>query len=553
MPLEQALQAFYRDFLEPLKRDQETALMMKLHFRELFEPTGAWQQVVEQELRPRFSELTRLLQRELGLARIDRDVHRAALAMVGMAVHLFTCQDEVRHLAPGVLGASRGIDVLAQRLAGYACAIIEGERLRRLGETDPTVMQTAAPPGRQTAAPPVRQTAAPTGRQRAAPTNRTSPPSRGGRRWSRGRWGGTSFTIAPRGQTRMPGATGGTHHRQGADPSTHDLRLVGNTRKRRGLNGRRRTRGLLRRLPLLGLLSACAGLRPVGPQPTPAPAPTATQWQAQRPHEGSTGDLARWWQQFNDPVLAALIEAAQRESASLAQAATRIAEAQAAVVRAGATALPSLDASASRVRGPITFGGPPILRTQDQMQLQSSWEIDLWRPVARRQASAARLDARAAEWHDARVSLAAELASQYVTLRACERQVVIDEADLASRRESERITALAASAGFQSGGQVALARAASADQASRLQAQQAECELAIKARVALTALDEPELRRQLAARTAALPQPRQFRVETLPAQLISQRRISRRPPSANWPPPAPTSAWRSPTAIRGCR
>ena len=59
----------------------------------------------------------------------------------------------------------------------YACAIIEGERLRRLGETDPTVMQTAAPPGRQTAAPPVRQTAAPTGRQRAAPTNRTSPPS----------------------------------------------------------------------------------------------------------------------------------------------------------------------------------------------------------------------------------------------------------------------------------------------------------------------------------------------------------------------------------------
>jgi len=139
MPLDQALQAFYRDFLEPLKRDQETALMMKLHFRELFEPTGAWQQVVEQELRPRFSELTRLLQRELSLTRIDRDVHRAALAMVGMAVHLFTCQDEVRHLAPGVLGASRGIDVLAQRLAGYARAIIEAERLRRRGQSAPLV------------------------------------------------------------------------------------------------------------------------------------------------------------------------------------------------------------------------------------------------------------------------------------------------------------------------------------------------------------------------------------------------------------------------------
>ena len=151
---------------------------------------------------------------------------------------------------------------------------------------------------------------------------------------------------------------------------------------------------------LLGLLSACAGLRPVGPEHAAAPPPAATQWQAQRPHDGSTGDLTRWWQQFDDPVLAALIDAAQRESASLAQAASRIAEAQAAVVRAGASALPSLDATASRVRGPITFGGPAILRTQDQLQLQSSWEIDLFGGQLReRQATAARLDARAAEWH----------------------------------------------------------------------------------------------------------------------------------------------------------
>jgi multidrug efflux system outer membrane protein len=344
-----------------------------------------------------------------------------------------------------------------------------------------------------------------------------------------------AFTIdTATGKPEFQSPTLGTHHRrsdarpdhtQGHRPvGRREAAWRGRSPVRLSLRALRRPLSRLLLLGLLGLLSACAGLRPVGPEPMAAPAPSATQWQAQRPHEGSTGDLTRWWQQFDDPVLAALIEAAQRESASLAQAATRIAEAQAAVVRAGATALPSLDASASRVRGPITFGGPPILRTQDQLQLQSSWEIDLFGGQLReRQASAARLDARAADWHDARVSVAAELASQYVALRACERQVVIDEADLASRRESERLTALAASAGFQSGGQAALARAASADQASRLQAQQAECQLAIKALVALTALDEPELRRQLSARTAALPQPSQFRVETLPAQLISQR------------------------------
>ncbi len=298
----------------------------------------------------------------------------------------------------------------------------------------------------------------------------------------------------------------------------------GNGSARDGSGNSRSRRGRLAVVSAAVLLSACSALGPVGPEPTPAPAPVATQWHAQRPHGGSTGDLARWWQQFNDPVLVSLIDAAQRESASLAQAATRIAEAQAAVVRAGASALPGLDATASRVRGPITFGGPVILRTQDQLQLQSSWELDLFGGQLReRQASAARLDARAAEWHDARVSLAAEVANRYVALRACERQVQIDEADLASRRESERLTMLAASAGFQSGGQAALSRAGSAEQAARVQVQRAECELAIKALAALTAIDEPELRPQLAARTAALPQPMRFRVESLPAQLVSQR------------------------------
>jgi AcrR family transcriptional regulator len=104
-------------------------------YRELFEPTGAWQQVVEQQLRPRFSELTRLLLRELGLGRVDRDVHRAAVAMIGMAVHLFTCQDEIRYLAPGVLGGSRSIDALSERLADYGCAIVEAERIRRQRKT----------------------------------------------------------------------------------------------------------------------------------------------------------------------------------------------------------------------------------------------------------------------------------------------------------------------------------------------------------------------------------------------------------------------------------
>jgi AcrR family transcriptional regulator len=136
MPLEaigfrDAIGAFYRGFLEPLKAGPQAAAMARLHYREYFEPTGVWQEVLEREVRPQFELLLRLLQRELGLARPDRDLQRLALAVVAMAVHPFSCRDEVQALAPAVIDSPRNIDLLAQRLAGYACAIVADERERR--------------------------------------------------------------------------------------------------------------------------------------------------------------------------------------------------------------------------------------------------------------------------------------------------------------------------------------------------------------------------------------------------------------------------------------
>ena len=49
------------------------------------------------------------------------------------------------------------------------------------------------------------------------------------------------------------------------------------------------------------------------PDPTP-PAPAAAAWQAPLPHEGSAALLAQWWQRFDDPALAQLIDTAQRDN-----------------------------------------------------------------------------------------------------------------------------------------------------------------------------------------------------------------------------------------------
>jgi len=277
-------------------------------------------------------------------------------------------------------------------------------------------------------------------------------------------------------------------------------------------------------LAALLLIAGCATPGGFEPRPRQAIAAPPSDWVAQRPHGASPVELARWWSAFNDPTLVWLIEAAQGESASIAQAGARIAEAREALARAGGARLPSLDAALSRTRGPVSFGGAPFLRTQDLLQFQSSWEIDLFGGLAAaRQAEQARLTARTAGWHEARVAVAAEVASAYIALRGCEAQTALDRQSLASRTDTERLTRVALSAGLQAADAALLARAQTADQSARLQARLAECDLAVKALVALTGSTESALRARLAQAPMGLPAPAAFQVESLPVQLLAQR------------------------------
>lgn len=246
------------------------------------------------------------------------------------------------------------------------------------------------------------------------------------------------------------------------------------------------------------------------------------QWQAPLPHTGQLTDLARWWQQFDDPLLAPLIDAAQAASPSIASAASRIEQSRAARVGAGAALLPSLNASASAQRARQDFVTP--LGTSSSVGLQTAWELDVFGGVrAGRDAAQARLEGAQAGWHDARVAVAAEVASSYVSLRACEAQAEQVQADTASRAETARLTDLAARAGFQSPGNAALSRASAAQGQASLTQQRAQCDLLVKSLVALTALPEPQLRSHLAGGTARVPQPALIAIETVPAQALAQR------------------------------
>ncbi|GJJ00949.1 membrane protein [Duganella rhizosphaerae] len=279
-------------------------------------------------------------------------------------------------------------------------------------------------------------------------------------------------------------------------------------------------------LAVVAALSACA---------TQAPAPHVAalapqQWQAPLPHNGSQADLASWWSRQADALLVQLIESAQAVSPTIATAGSRIAQSRAERVAAGAALAPSLDASVNASRSNQQSTLP--MGTTSQAALQASWEIDLFGGNrAARDAAQARLDSAHAGWHDARVSVAAEVANQYYGLRACEQLLAVAKQDAASRSDTARLTELSAKAGFQSPASLALARASAADGNNRYITQRAACDVNVKALVALTAIGEPELRGKLAAAPAAslsaaagaAASAPSIAIAELPARTLSQR------------------------------
>jgi multidrug efflux system outer membrane protein len=162
--------------------------------------------------------------------------------------------------------------------------------------------------------------------------------------------------------------------------------------------------------------------------------------------------------------------------------------------------------------------------TTTQAGLQAAWELDLVganRAVSN--AALANLEGTQAQWHDARVSVAAEVANLYYGLSTCNQLLALAQRDAASRRETARLTGINASVGFLAPSVAAMARASAADAQSRASQQSAQCDIATKGLVALTALPEPVFKQKLALAKTGRAQAAPFSIASVPAQTIAQR------------------------------
>jgi multidrug efflux system outer membrane protein len=188
-----------------------------------------------------------------------------------------------------------------------------------------------------------------------------------------------------------------------------------------------------------------------------------------------------WWQQFGDPVLDGLIAEALANNRNVRQAAANVQQAAAVLGETQSQFYPQIgyDAGGTRQQFSTDFlqnlpnARPSTARTQTTYSAlaSASWEIDLWGRI-RRQTEAAQANLLATD--EARrgviLTLVAQVASNYLTLRALDEQLEVARKTLATYNESLRLFELQFRYGMVSQMNVAQAKSQSQTAAAQIPA-----------------------------------------------------------------------------------
>lgn len=277
----------------------------------------------------------------------------------------------------------------------------------------------------------------------------------------------------------------------------------------------------LHRLSLLSITFVLAACAMVGPDYQRPATQLPSEWNTSQ--KGKLSDLNQWWATFNDFALAAFLEASQGNNPSLAKATAAIDKARANRASVAAQYLPQVNAGASADASGSLRNDTGTTRTTS-IGLDSSWEIDLFGKGRRSVESAVALqEAREADWHDAQVSLAAEVAGTYIDYRSCRLMQKYYEEQADSQAKTMDLVNQSAQAGFTTPADARLAEASAADSRSKALSQKTECEVLVKALVALTGIEEGSVLEKLGQDTSSLPQPENLTVTSVPADLLRQR------------------------------
>lgn len=180
----------------------------------------------------------------------------------------------------------------------------------------------------------------------------------------------------------------------------------------------------------------------------------------------SPAQLTNWWNRFNDPTLTWLVQEAFQTNLDLQLAQSRLRQARASRGIVAGPLYPAVNANGTYTR---TWSINTISNNYFAAGLDSVWELDIWGGTRRNIESAnANILAAAESVHDAQVTLGAEIALDYIQLRADQEQIEIAANNLKSEQRTASLTRQRLAAGFVSALDVANAEAQAATTASAI-------------------------------------------------------------------------------------
>lgn len=200
-------------------------------------------------------------------------------------------------------------------------------------------------------------------------------------------------------------------------------------------------------LATTGLLAGCA----VGPDYIRPATPMSDRYLGQtaieQRHATATADLIAWWGGFGDPQLTRFVTLALAQNLDLAQASARVAQARAGVGAANAALLPSGNINAQGARAYQSIETPlgQVLNSQSnydrygnayEANIGVGWELDVFGGLRRgREASLAEYQASEAGVAATRLSVAAQTADIYISIRGLQTRIGIAHKQVGTQQE----------------------------------------------------------------------------------------------------------------------
>ena len=282
-----------------------------------------------------------------------------------------------------------------------------------------------------------------------------------------------------------------------------------------------RLRGLAWSLTFPLALSACGSLLPQraqGPDAFALPA----QWSAAAPNASAASStaLAQWWQGFNDPLLTALVNQALQANTSVRSAQAALRQSRALQDVGNARTLQGVNASASAQTNQTDSNGAT---RGFRAGLDASWEPDIF-GSQRNSLNATQADTLASEASlgDVQVSVAAEVALNYIQLRGQQAQLAVALSNLDSQQETLQLTDWRAQAGLITALEVEQARTSTEQTRAQIPALETNIAQTQHALALLTGQAPDALQTQLQA-ARPIPVAPDTLALAIPAQTLRQR------------------------------